>query len=499
MGRRPSARHHPVTPIPEGNFIPFRPRSYQRPLVQAFSIDMETKRPRTRHGIWVMHRRGGKDVTAALGVCLPAMAMLPGNYWHIFPKFAQAKKAIWHEEETFLDRFPPHWKPRRLETEMYVELTVPPHNKKARYYLLGADDTETVSKLVGTAPRGVTYSEAALMDETVRRLIRPALAENMGWELLISTPRGKNWFHKLWLMAMENPSWFAEPVITVEHTRRDSETDRTLGRYGEPVIPLEEIEEDRVAGMTAEEIDQEYYCSWEGYRIGTIYGDLLRHARTGGRIGRCPYDPRKPVGIMLDIGRSDLTAVWFYQVHASEIRFIDYWANRGETSTTTIRFLKEQKPYSYARIVLPHDAKEQRYQASESVVTEFRRAFRGHVVVSERFGVQAGINAVRKFFPRFYFDEVTCGAELGPNIPSGLDSMGNYRRKWDDERKTYSVDPVHDQFSHGADALRVGMMTFQEGLEFSEERGPPEPTKTDFQRMFHPSHPGTPRRARTLV
>jgi len=471
----------PSIPIPEGDFYPFRPRSYQRKIIQAFSIDETTKRPRSRHGIWVVHRRGGKDLTAAVGICLPAMIMRPGNYFHIFPKFAQAKKAIWHEEENFLDRFPPHFNPKRMETELYVELTLPPKGQKGRYYLLGADDTETVSKLVGTNPLGIIYSEAAQMDETVRRLLRPALAENGGWELLISTPRGKNWFHKLYLMAANNSEWFAE-LLTIAQTVRDSETDRALDatRFGQSVIPVSEIEADRVAGMTQEEIEQEYYCSFEGYQIGTIFGDCIRQARQDGRIGRVPYDPRLPVGAMLDIGRTDLTACWFYQVSGSEIRFIDYWAARGETAGSTIRYLKENRPYHYARIVLPHDAKEKRYQASDSVAEDFRRWFRGAVVVADRLPVQQGISAVRKMFSRFIFDEVKCSAEQGVDVPSGLESLGNYHRKWDDEHKAYSVEPVHDQYSHGADALRVGMIAWEEGLRFAETEVSEIKVESDF-------------------
>lgn len=464
--RTPTRSAKLKTPLPAEPFYPFRPRSYQLPLLSAFSIDVEgTKRPRMRHGVAVWHRRAGKDLTAFAGITLPAATFRPGNYFHILPYYSQAKRAIWQEETTFLDRIPPHFNPVRSQTELYVEFQVPGAGKKSRIFLLGADDEKTVSRLVGTNPFGVVYSEAAQIDAQVRSLLRPALAENKGWEIFITTPRGKNWLYRLYQMALENEEWFAE-ILTVDQTRRDA-----LEEDGEPVVPLEEIEADRVSNTPEETIQQEYYCSWEGYARGTIYGDLMRKARADGRIGQVPFDSRKPVGICMDIGRTDLTSIWFYQTEASAIRLIDYWAASGMDSASVIRMLRNEKPYDYARITLPHDAREKRFQTAryDSVEREFQAAFRCPVVVAERLPVQLKINAVRRMFPRFYFDEIKCGREIRVGVPSGLDSIGNYHWRYSEEEEKTSDQPVHDQFSHGADALAAGMVAWQEGLHFTGE------------------------------
>jgi hypothetical protein len=413
------------------------------------------------------------------------MVLRPGNYWHIFPFAVQARRAIFQEEVSFFDRIPPQWEKTPNSTEMFWTLRIPGTDRLCRYYLLGADDMATVSRLVGSNPLGVTYSEAAQIDPSVRALVRPALAANGGWELYQGTPRGKNWFYQLYLMALKEPDWFAD-FLTADHCFRDAVIPEDacwqpdIPEDGSPVISPAEIDADRRSNIAEEWIQQEYYCSFEGYQVGTIYGDLIRVARAEGRIGRVPYDPAKAVGVMLDIGRTDLTAIWFYQVHGSEIRFIDYWAARGETAGSTIRFLKENRPYHYGRIVLPHDAKEQRYQTSQSVSDEFQDLFRCDVVVADRLGVQVGISTVRKMFPRFIFDEAKCSTEHGPNVPSGLDSLGNYHRKWDEDRKDYAIEPVHDQYSHGADALRTGMAVWQEGLPFAGMESAPITVETYF-------------------
>ncbi len=70
---------------------------------------------------------------------------------------------------------------------------------------------------------------------------------------------------------------------------------------------------------------------------------------------------------------------------------------------------------------------------------------------------------VRRMFPRFIFDEVKCEQEPNPGIPSALAGMRGYHRKWDEEKGDYSGEPVHDRFSHPADALRTGIVGWPDG------------------------------------
>ena len=65
----------------------FTPRAYQeRPMRY---LDLGGKRV-----VWIVHRRGGKDLTFLHQTCKMAH-MRKGVYWHIFPSFAQARKALW--------------------------------------------------------------------------------------------------------------------------------------------------------------------------------------------------------------------------------------------------------------------------------------------------------------------------------------------------------------------------------------------------------------------
>ena len=60
--------------------------------------------------------------------------------------------------------------------------------------------------------------------------------------------------------------------------------------------------------------------------------------------------------------------------------------------------------------------------------------------------LEDGINATRMTFPRCYVDEVKTRA--------GLEALQNYRWDWNQRLDEFKSTPIHDQWSHGADAFR---------------------------------------------
>jgi hypothetical protein len=51
-------------------------------------------------------------------------------------------------------------------------------------------------------------------------------------------------------------------------------------------------------------------------------------------------------------------------------------------------------------------------------------------------------------------------------VPPLLTALASYRRKWDEDKQDYSGEPVHDQYSHPADALRTGAMGWEDKMNF---------------------------------
>jgi hypothetical protein len=75
--------------------------------------------------------------------------------------------------------------------------------------LLGAENPDS---LRGLYLDGVILDEFATMDPVAwSQVVRPALSDRRGWAIFISTPKGSNHFHKMFLVAQkkENPDWFA--------------------------------------------------------------------------------------------------------------------------------------------------------------------------------------------------------------------------------------------------------------------------------------------------
>jgi len=67
--------------------------------------------------------------------------------------------------------------------------------------------------------------------------------------------------------------------------------------------------------------------------------------------------------------------------------------------------------------------------------------------------IDDGINAVRRTLPLCVFHP---RCEDG-----GISALEQYRREWDDEKKTFRASAVHDWTSHPADAFRYLAMSWR--------------------------------------
>ena len=114
-----------------------------------------------------------------------------------------------------------------------------------------------------------------------------------------------------------------------------------------------------------------------------------------------------------------------------EIRIIDYYEASGVDLGHYVRELAA-RPYVYAGHIVPHDA-----QAKELGTGKSR--------------LEDGINAVRVFLPKCWFDAEKCAR--------GIDALKLYRAEYDDKLQALRPRPVHDWTSHAADAFRYLALT----------------------------------------
>jgi len=184
---------------------------------------------------------------------------------------------------------------------------------------------------------------------------------------------------------------------------------------------------------------------------GAYLVEQMRKVRREGRICRVPIE-RVPVDTFWDLGVNDDMVIWFRQRIGPEHRYIDYYANSGEGLEHYARILKEKADehgWVYGTHHMPHDADARRLGLKAKSVRELaiEIGIKPVVVVPRISSEQAGIEAMRGYLARCWFDERRCA--------DGIKCLDNYRKEWDDDRGVWKDRPRHDWASHGYKALET--------------------------------------------
>jgi phage terminase large subunit len=240
-----------------------------------------------------------------------------------------------------------------------------------------------------------------------------------------------------------------------------------------PWFPAE-LEQERQDCLRME--PDQYDHIWEGDYItvsaGAYYAKQLALARSENRICHLVREPLLKVWAFWDIGgsgaKADATAIWIVQFVGKEVRFLDYYEAQGQPLLTHLLWM-QQKGYSDAECVLPHDARQGDKVYSVSYESEIRKAqFSVRVIDNQGAGAaSARVEALRKLFPQCWFDIVKCSA--------GLDCLGWYHAKID-EKRGIDLGPEHDFSSHASDS--AGMVAVCKEILDKQTRKP--------QRQYEP-------------
>ena len=200
-----------------------------------------------------------------------------------------------------------------------------------------------------------------------------------------------------------------------------------------------------------------YNTVWEGIcRItvdGAIFAKEMQQAELEDRITKVNYDPMKPVHAVFDLGWSDATAVWFVQFIGMETRLIRYFETSQETISAILAKM-QTFGYIYDTLWLPHDAENKTLAAAGRSIEEIVRSSGYKTRIIPRTPVVDSINAARTIFRNCWFDRDNCA--------DGLQCLRHYRYEVDPDTKQFSRSPLHDQYSHGADAFRMLGLMIQE-------------------------------------
>ena len=200
-------------------------------------------------------------------------------------------------------------------------------------------------------------------------------------------------------------------------------------------------------------------------RTGSVFGQQIARAEMDGRIGRVPYDASAGVYAVFDLGMSDSTAIWWYQMIGREIHMIDYYENSGEELGHYISML-HNKGYNYTTIYLPHDAKQRELQTGKTRVEFFEQNGFHNIEVLRPTNFNLGdddINLIaRPAFSRVWIDREKC--------QRGLECLRAYHYEYDEKNRLLKTRPEHDWSSHASSAFIYAMMAATESSEAQQVR-----------------------------
>lgn len=403
--------------------IPYKPRTAFLPY------HATTK----RFLVTVAHRRIGKTVARInkmiKAASLNERAHPPPKYGYVSPYLKQSKDIAW----LYLKYYA---KPLLAlggtinESDLFITL---PHNG-AIIRLYGADNAESMR---GGYFDGVVADESqGIARSVLNTIIMPQLADYKGWLDCAGTPKGwQNLLGQLVLMAKKDPeNWFLQII-------RASESG---------VLPESELAMQRGL-MHENEYRQEYECDFDAAITGAVYGKEIYDAAQQGRL-LPKLEPLKgvPVHTSWDLGRTNNTAIWWWQSVATELRILNFYQSFGqdiEHYCDVITARGKDCHYTYGKHYVPHDAANELLAAGGRSIVQQADALGVRMYVVPATSQQNSIAAAKFTLERSWFDETNCEV--------GLQCLRQYQFEYDTEKQVYRSKPRHDQFSDGADAYEI--------------------------------------------
>jgi phage terminase large subunit len=408
--------------------------------------------------IEVAHRRWGKDDVALHRTAIAAHERV-ASYWHCLPEFAQARKAVWtavspHTGRRRIDEaFPLALRESTNDNEMFIRF-----KNGSTWQVIGSD---RYNGLVGAGVAGVVFSEWALANPSSWGYIRPMVEENQGWATFITTPRGRNHAMAMFNMAKANPKWFAE-LSSVHNTGAltEDQLEESLSEY----IAL--YGED----LGRAQFEQEYLCSFNAAILGAFYAREMSLVRKEGRIDAIEPVDGRPVHRAWDIGVRDDTSIWWFQVVGAQVFILDCYTASGvglDHYADVVAKRHDEHGWKLGADFVPHDAKVKEWGTGRTRVETMQDYGLKPQLVPGATKMD-GINAARQTLARCVFH---------PRCEDvGISALEQYRREWDDEKKTFKANEVHDWTSHLADAFRYLALSWRNIPDpVIEERKEPPP------------------------
>lgn len=418
--------------------IPYHPRSAFLPLHNR----------KQRWAVVVAHRRAGKTVACVNELIKKALTFKGGDgrFAYVAPFYRQAKSVAWDYLKRYSGVIPGI---SINESELRID-----YPNGSRIQLFGADNADA---LRGLFFDGLVADEYGDWKPSVwGYVIRPALADRGGWAVIIGTPKGRNQFWEIYEHARVNEDWLAVCIKASESG----------------LLPQKELDALRIE-LSEDAWRQEMECDFDAALPGAIWGKELWELEQQGRVRSGLYDPELKTYAVLDLGFSDDTAIWWFQV-GKEPRVIDCYASSGMPISHYNEVLKA-KPYKYGDwLYLPHDARAKSLQTGRSIEQQLTALGWKTRIVPE-LGLMDGIQASRLTLADVVFDEA---------CREGIETLKQYQREYDEDKRCFKDKPRHDWTSHYADAFRYVCLVWREEMRPKEPAPPKWPQQQTINELI---------------
>lgn len=326
---------------------------------------------------------------------------------------------------------------RRYVKQFDLEITK--DNTKERILELSNGSTirmgsvSQADSVVGRSYDLILFDECALSqdgEDAFNIALRPTLDKPNSKAIFISTPRGKNnWFSRFYDRGWspEYPNWVSMQC-TWQDNPRAVETDILEAKHA----------------MSRQEFEQEYMASFTSF-AGQIY-----QFDTETQVQECNWSLTDCEAICgLDVGFRDATAACVILYNwREELYWVveEYLASERTTDQHAEELLKLESKWDIQTIFVDAAAQQTRYDWAMNYGLSTTNANKS--VLDGIARVQALVENKKIF--------------VNPKCTQTLATLDQYR--WDERESLTRERPVHDKYSHMADALRYALYSYNSGI-----------------------------------
>jgi hypothetical protein len=268
-------------------------------------------------------------------------------------------------------------------------------------------------------------------------------------------------FYPVFLSWLDDPDCklWTDQVVTVKAAEYFAEIEAELGvtlRKEQKNFWIVQFRElgDRVYQEYPSTANEAFMATKDGTYYAKLY---LNYVKAAKREVSGLHDKNLDTQIAVDLGMNDTMSLGFFQTYMEdETRIVDEYTASGEDIAHYCNVIKEKaeaNSYNITHLILPHDAKVKDLTSGKTREERFREELPNVMItVLERSPRGDGIEAVRVMIKKLFVD-LRCEYIIS--------CLYNYSKEWNDNIGSnggWSSQPLHDEYSNGADMLRYMAM-----------------------------------------